>query len=829
MRPHVVSMQTSSHSDSAFARVPQATRKAAKSGGAGQVKHDARHGSITKYVAVDAAMPSELYALILYHLSIFVFMCCLPFSIVMNTHFIRFMWAVRPNFAKQLSPSRVMYLLAHDLLDEACEETTEITDRALTDVPGRPTLGMDGHKEGKHRHVETITRAKLGLSTFAAAVYMRTTRTTGKNLANVALKYLSPLYIAIVADNTGNNTGENTGVFAHVRAVYTTLFCLGCYVHVFDLLIEDVAKLPQIKAVGNDAHFCVSFLKKHGLLFEEFLICQQKLGVKHELVLFPATRFAYLFLMIYRVQLNVSVMRLVAESATFTVVKAATRKRGEEGKKAMEEFNRFESLVETRNFRVRLQGGTSIMEPFSIALHYGEGDSTPLSHVFPLFQYLYDFSQQLGDFEAITDFMEEEDARDAVSECVRKRWLGEGRLVGLRADVHLLAFVFDPFVQGALTTAAAPDCDLLTGEVLEAARKALRHFSGDNHTQRAVLSQQFMLWNAAAPRLPDSSADVGGSTDSQPVAQVTGNNAFSALRLDAMHQVWSKQAAREDQLADDGVQRDEDSAAFAMREAIAKLRFTSSPVEFWLAMMNETPRGASVAQKEAHMLFCKSASDISGIVGHTCGVERAGKAYKQVLTQSRKRMDETRALKAIFVFLNYNLREHRQSAGDAFSAFASAAGLDVQAAEKDPVEKHALRRGSLIMKDVMEDGSESEGEEGNPRDTSGLEDDCEEGADREGIIEVQWYVPDGFEIGEEPTKLDASLVGAKIYMRWEIYGWQLGQITGLVTSATPRLFLKFNFRVFWSDNSKGPTQLAVDNYGFGVHAQYNSWCILTAK
>ena len=70
------------------------------------------------------------------------------------------------------------------------------------------------------------------------------------------------------------------------------------------------------------------------------------LNVKAELVLFPSTRFTYLFLMIHRVWLNISVLRLVAEPPTFTVVKAATRKRGEEGKKAMEEFKRFESLVD---------------------------------------------------------------------------------------------------------------------------------------------------------------------------------------------------------------------------------------------------------------------------------------------------------------------------------------------------------------------------------------------------------------------------------------------------------------------------------------------------
>eukprot|EP00966_Prymnesium_polylepis_P015334 354482-Prymnesium_polylepis.1 len=139
----------------------------------------------------------------------------------------RFLYAVRPNFAKRISINARKDLLANDVLDEAYEETQEITAKALRDVPGRPTLGMDGHKEGTHRHVETVTEAKLGISTFKAAEYMRTTRTTGKNLAEVAKKHLTALFIAYVADNTGNNTGEKEGLVACLLAIYPTLFCLG--------------------------------------------------------------------------------------------------------------------------------------------------------------------------------------------------------------------------------------------------------------------------------------------------------------------------------------------------------------------------------------------------------------------------------------------------------------------------------------------------------------------------------------------------------------------------------------------------------------------------
>ena len=50
-----------------------------------------------------------------------------------------------------------------------------------------------------------------------------------------------------------------------------------------------------------------------------------------------------------------------------------------------------------------------------------------------------------------------------------------------------------------------------------------------------------------------------------------------------------------------------------------------------------------------------------------------------------------------------------------------------------------------------------------------------------------------------------------------------------ITNSTPRLFKKFNFRIVWSDGSKGPAKLSVDNYGHGEAARYNSWVIFEPK
>ena len=60
-------------------------------------------------------------------------------------------------------------------------------------------------------------------------------------------------------------------------------------------------------------------------------------------------------------------------------------------------------------------------------------------------------------------------------------------------------------------------------------------------------------------------------------------------------------------------------------------------------------------------------------------------------------------------------------------------------------------------------------------------------------------MPDGFTLGAEPSKLDASLVGKHIYMRWKDYGWQLGKVYEQITSANPRLLKKYNYRVIWAD------------------------------
>ena len=141
----------------------------------------------------------------------------------------------------------------------------------------------------------------------------------------------------------------------------------------------------------------------------------------------------------------------------------------------------------------------------------------------------------------------------------------------------------------------------------------------------------------------------------------------------------------------------------------------------------------------------------------------------------------------------------------------------------------SIQRGRLILDDANSSGTESEasdgedggGEDGNGGGTSG----GGGGGGNGRPTEVKWALPEGFALGKEPGRLDDSMVGETIYLRWKTYGWQVGRIVAVITSATPRLFKKFNFRLVWADKSKGPASLRIKNYAFGPDARLNSWVI----
>ena len=679
-------------------------RKEIKTEGSAHSREDERQMSIEKYVSRDPPLPAQQFDLCLYLLTVCVLMCHLPFSFVNNYYFRQFLRGLRPAFEKLLGGRHIKDKMAGPLLDEVHEEALQIAEEALTSQPGLTTLGIDGHKDGRGRSLQTITKAKLGVSTFAGCEYMLTDRATGERLARIVKSYIlhKPYqYGAVVADNTGNNTAmfnelAKVGTLSHI-------FFLGCVVHVLDLLVEDVATLTPFATLAKDAHFVISFVKSHSIINEEFLEAKAKLGIKSDLHLYPSTRFAYLYLMLQSLHKTIAAVRVLIDSPIYKMAREEKRKRGgEEGRKATEKFNTFELTVEARSFKLKLDIGANVLMPLSLALHYLEGDSIPMSHIYPTFQAVYDYVQTLADEFSNHKLLTVEDCERMV-ELVKERWLGAGRKVGLKTNAHLLAFVLDPYAQAAVTTPSEPSTLLFNATTLDGARTALRHHLREAD-QRAMASQQMQLWLSSRPTLP-AAAPPHDETQHMMEVVATGHTAFSSLYLAACQLVWDKALTREKAVEVGDIKRpiaNEKDPGYNVAETIARLKLTNKPTTFWLSMMAEQPENASREALEAHKFFCRTAINVSSIVGHNCGVERAGKAYKLVMTAHRKAMHPPRASKAVYIMSNYGLLKRSVDLGDGLADFAGSLLVDAHVAEAMEAKRlHALRRGRIITDDDL--------------------------------------------------------------------------------------------------------------------------------
>ena len=418
----------------------------------------------------------------------------------------------------------------------------------------------------------------------------------------------------------------------------------------------------------------------------------RRLKIRVELHLFPQTRFAYLYLMMQSLQRNISAVRVMADSPVFKLCREQARKRGGvEGKTALSKFKLFETILETRTFKAKLALGAEVLMPLSMALHYLEGDSIPLSHVYPVFQAIYSYVQGLSDELTVSELLDEEDIKKMV-DIVRDRWEGAARKKGLKQDIHLAAFTLDPYAQAAVSTPKEPTTELLNSATLSGTRGALRQHVCDP-AQRALLSEQLTLYMAARPACPEG----------KEIAGAQGDNGYSGLYLATFLVVWDKAEAREREL-DNGLGRavDKDGIGYEMVELIHRLKLCSMPTTFWLAMSKETPVNVAKKAVEAHIYFCRVALDLSGIVGHTCGVERAGKAYKLVQTAHRKAMCPQVAKKAVYVLNNYGLLNKALNVGAGLEDFAGSMLVDEHVAEELQAKRlYFLRRGKIITDEEL--------------------------------------------------------------------------------------------------------------------------------
>jgi hypothetical protein len=413
----------------------------------------------------------------------------ISFLVVETWSFVMFIQSIKPSFVKSL-PNR--WSLAGRHMDNVYQEVQGLLTDKRTSIPGKLTLGVDGHRDGTSRLVETVCEMKLGMCLYLTAMRLLTSRATAKNLLKALKETVGDRgheFAAMVVDH------GNMALLNAVASIFPWWILLGCCVHGLDLLLEDIAKIPKFKSVIKTIHSLHSLIKAHPLLVEEFisvLLNQNTVPHSTRLVLYPLTRFAYMYLMIQQFLKIHRILADVAESATFTAVmqSSISRAKGSEARdKCRAKWQRAEEHFDDRALRRAAKAVFYVLLPISKALFYIESDETPLSHLYPILQAIFDFVNS-----AFPPQIEDElgSAKAKVVAAVRLRVWGSASKVGILRDAHMAAFLCDPSARAA----ANNDSRLINSEVVLAAQRVLATMHHGKQQEIATLYAQLNSYTA---------------------------------------------------------------------------------------------------------------------------------------------------------------------------------------------------------------------------------------------------------------------------------------------------------------------------------------------
>lgn len=157
---------------------------------------------------------------LMFYLSCFFFACRIPFSVIDNYFFRRFIGAVRPSFSSHLLHRSA---LQTSQLEKVYEETVENTEALLDSTPGKRTLGLDGKTDIRGRATINLGNMKQGVVAYIGTHYLGKKKHSGETHAGVVQQTIGgnkQKYIAVTADNTGNMLT----MFRLLRTVYPFLW-----------------------------------------------------------------------------------------------------------------------------------------------------------------------------------------------------------------------------------------------------------------------------------------------------------------------------------------------------------------------------------------------------------------------------------------------------------------------------------------------------------------------------------------------------------------------------------------------------------------------------
>ena len=240
-------------------------------------------------------------------------------------------------------------------------------------------------------------------------------------------------WCAVVGDNTGTN--PQAGKLLVLK--YPKIFFNGCRTHCADLMVEDVAKLTELKDLIDDCLFMTKFILSHSKVKEAHKRISKDMGGTLPKT-FPLTRFAYAFkcldALLGRDHVNISVMReMVREETFFTGTCYGLKK---------ESVETFHDLVMNDELFEAIKVACKLFTILSVFTHHLETPGIRGSFLKPLFTALekeinvWIVKKGNSAFTIATI--------GAIKDVLRYRWSGTRTKTGLYSPQYLMSGIVDP-------------------------------------------------------------------------------------------------------------------------------------------------------------------------------------------------------------------------------------------------------------------------------------------------------------------------------------------------------------------------------------------------
>ena len=158
--------------------------------------------------------------------------------------------------------------------------------------------------------------------------------------------------------------------------------------------------------------------------------------------------------MVYAVLQNWSVLQEVIDAPEYKLLKSNAKPTS----RAL--LKKVESIICDPNKRAAGTAAVAVMRPISPGLHYLEGDHVGASHILPVYALLHQSAQSPCD--DVNDTFSQETINAIASLFKGRCWNGTGRKVGIRNDLHCLAWKLDLHARYIVTHGVSNGPELLT-------------------------------------------------------------------------------------------------------------------------------------------------------------------------------------------------------------------------------------------------------------------------------------------------------------------------------------------------------------------------------